>query len=159
MWESKGHLREGCDHQEGGKWWAATSTLAISATAMIAQAVDVARLRTFLTVLAQRYQQEGWATTIWRSRPLELSVAERSVRSSVGTGTPTIVLLISADRFPYLSCRERPPILRGFTGQETGIGSDAFGRLHPRQDSSQHSAQWVVAVYYTARLLRKGVLV
>jgi beta-glucosidase len=134
---------EGCKiTQEGGNWWADTSTLSNPAddAKLIAQAVEVAKAAdTVVLVLGgnEDTNKEGWADNHLGDRDsLELVGRQNDlVKAVLETGKPTVVMLINSGPLTINYIAEKvPAILEGFyLGQETGIGvADVlFGDYNP----------------------------
>jgi beta-glucosidase len=134
---------EGCKiTQEGGNWWADTSTLSNPAedAKLIAQAVEVAKAAdTVVLVLGgnEDTNKEGWADNHLGDRDsLELVGRQNDlVKAVLDTGKPTVVMLINSGPLTINYIAEKvPAILEGFyLGQETGIGvADVlFGDYNP----------------------------
>jgi beta-glucosidase len=134
---------EGCKiTKEGGNWWADTAHLSDPAEdgKLIAKAVDAAKA-TDVSILVlggnEDTNKEGWADNHLGDRDsLELVGRQNDlVEAVLGTGKPTIVLLISGGPLSINYIAEKvPAILQGFyLGQETGVGvADVlFGDFNP----------------------------
>ncbi len=128
--------------QEGGDWWADTSHLSDPAedNKLIAEAVQVARSADVsILVLGgnEDTNKEGWADSHLGDRDsLELVGRQNDLAKAVlGTGKPTIVLLINSGPLSVNYIAEKvPALLEGFyLGQETGSGvADVlFGDYNP----------------------------
>jgi beta-glucosidase len=134
---------EGCNiTKEGGNWFADTAHLSdatedaklISAAVEVAKAADVT-----LLVLGgnEDTNKEGWAPEHLGDRD-SLDLVGRQddlVKAILGTGKPTVVLLINSGPLSINFIAEKvPAILEGFyLGQETGVGvADVlFGDYNP----------------------------
>jgi beta-glucosidase len=128
--------------KEGGDWWADTSHLSDPAedSKLIAEAVQVARSADVsILVLGgnEDTNKEGWADSHLGDRDsLELVGRQNDlVKAVLGTGKPTIVLLINSGPLSVNYIAEKvPALLEGFyLGQETGTGvADVlFGDYNP----------------------------
>jgi beta-glucosidase len=134
---------EGCKiTKEGGNWFADTANLSLPADdqKLIAEAVEVAKKADVaLLVLGgnEDTNKEGWADNHLGDRDsLELIGQQNElVKAILGTGKPTIVLLINSGPLSINYIAENvPAILEGFyLGQETGVGvADVlFGDYNP----------------------------
>jgi beta-glucosidase len=128
--------------KEGGDWWADTSHLSNAAedNKLIAEAVQVA-LSADVSILVlggnEDTNKEGWADSHLGDRDsLELVGRQNDlVKAVLGTGKPTIVLLINSGPLSINYIAEKvPALLEGFyLGQETGTGvADVlFGDYNP----------------------------
>jgi beta-glucosidase len=134
---------EGCKiTKEGGNWWADTAHLSdpTEDSKLIVEAVNAAK-STDVSILVlggnEDTNKEGWADNHLGDRDsLELVGRQNDlVEAVLGTGKPTIVLLISGGPLSINYIAEKvPAILQGFyLGQETGVGvADAlFGDFNP----------------------------
>ena len=134
---------EGCKiTKEGGNWFADTAQLADPAEdqKLIDEAVQVAKTADVaLLVLGgnEDTNKEAWADTHLGDRDsIELIGRQNDlVRAILGTGKPTIVVLINSGPLSINYIAENvPAILEGFyLGQETGVGvADVlFGDYNP----------------------------
>ena len=134
---------EGCKiTKEGGNWFADSAQLADPAEdqKLIDEAVQVAKTADVaLLVLGgnEDTNKEGWADTHLGDRDsLELVGRQNDlVKAILGTGKPTIVVLINSGPLSINYVAENvPAILEGFyLGQETGVGiADVlFGDYNP----------------------------
>jgi len=134
---------EGCKiTKEGGNWFADSAQLANPAEdqKLIDEAVQVAKTADVaLLVLGgnEDTNKEGWADTHLGDRDsLELVGRQNDlVKAILGTGKPTIVVLINSGPLSINYIAENvPAILEGFyLGQETGVGvADVlFGDYNP----------------------------
>jgi beta-glucosidase len=128
--------------KEGGDWWADTSHLSdpVEDNKLIAEAVQMARSADVsILVLGgnEDTNKEGWADSHLGDRDsLELVGRQNDlVKAVLGTGKPTIVLLINSGPLSVNYIAEKvPALLEGFyLGQETGTGvADVlFGDYNP----------------------------
>jgi beta-glucosidase len=134
---------EGCKiTKEGGNWFADSAQLANPAEdqKLIDEAVQVAKTADVaLLVLGgnEDTNKEGWADTHLGDRDsLELVGRQNDlVKAILGTGKPTVVVLINSGPLSINYIAENvPAILEGFyLGQETGVGvADVlFGDYNP----------------------------
>jgi len=134
---------EGCKiTKEGGNWFADSAQLADPAEdqKLIDEAVQVAKTADVaLLVLGgnEDTNKEGWADTHLGDRDsLELVGRQNDlVKAILGTGKPTVVVLINSGPLSINYIAENvPAILEGFyLGQETGVGvADVlFGDYNP----------------------------
>ena len=128
--------------QEGGNWWADTSRLSTPEedAKLIAEAVEVARASDVAVLVIggnEDTNKEAWAENHLGDRD-DLNLVGRQddlVRAVLGTGKPTVVVLINSGPLSINYVAENAPaILEGFyLGQETGVGvADVlFGDYNP----------------------------
>lgn len=134
---------EGCKiTREGGNWWADRSTLSDPQTdeRLIAEAVEAARSADAAVLVIggnEDTNKEAWADNHLGDRDDITLVGRQNdlVRAVLGTGKPTVVILINSGplAIPYIA-ENVPAILEGFyLGQETGIAvADVlFGDYNP----------------------------
>lgn len=134
---------EGCKiTREGGNWWADRSTLGDPQTdeRLIAEAVEAARSSDAAVLVIggnEDTNKEAWADNHLGDRDDITLVGRQNdlVRAVLGTGKPTVVILINSGplAIPYIADNV-PAILEGFyLGQETGIAvADVlFGDYNP----------------------------
>ncbi|HEV3469472.1 MAG TPA: glycoside hydrolase family 3 N-terminal domain-containing protein [Pyrinomonadaceae bacterium] len=128
--------------EEGGNWWADTSRLSTPEedARLIAEAVEAARGSDVAVVVIggnEDTNKEAWADNHLGDRDsLELVGRQNDlVRAVLGTGRPTVVVLINSGPLAVTYVAEAvPAILEGFyLGQETGTGvADVlFGDYNP----------------------------
>jgi beta-glucosidase len=128
--------------QQGGDWWADSSSLSDPAedAKLIAEAVQVAKAADLAVLVIggnEDTNKEAWADNHLGDRDsLELVGRQNDlVRAILETGKPTVVMLINSGplAIPYIA-EKVPAILEGFyLGQETGIAvADVlFGDYNP----------------------------